>query len=190
MNIMGKFLTISALLSAITLPLFLNSCHFQNRESAVKQNEPTAIFFDEQWNLIGSGDYTYLFFRVYNVKLYGKTTTLNNTSTPKIIKLDYLRNIDASVSKKANNKAILLNASAEELTSFQSDWDNINSFVESVTSEHSLIIKHDSEGLQLSYPHLNKSLTVKNPQLAQHYVDIWLGEKNIDQRLRDKLLAK
>ena len=187
---MSKLLPAGLILATILTLVLLVSCRSQ---SSIQTNDTSTPpqqteLLGESWRLHGSGDYTYIFFRVYNVKLYVKTNTVNNTTTPKVIKLDYLRNIEADVSKKANKKAILLNASAEQLSQHQGDWGKMNAFVENIAANQSLIIKHDVDGLTLNYPHINKTLHIKNPELAQFYVDIWLGKKTIDNKLRNKLL--
>ena len=183
---MKRLISAEILLGAVLLTS--NSC--QSERSAINDGakQQQVQLLGEAWQLVGSGDYTYIFFRVYNVKLYAKTNYAVNTTVPKIIKLDYLRNIEADVSRKANNKAILLNTNKEGLAHHQDDWDKMNTFIKSIAANQSLIIKHDANGLTLYYPHLNKTLIINNVELAQHYVDIWLGDKTIDSRLRKSLL--
>lgn len=190
---MNKTITRIILLGTTLLLISLMGCRSQSSSEiftgANSATSQQAELLAEKWQLIGSGTYTYILFRIYHVKLYGKNAQIDNTTIPKIITLDYVRDIDAQVSREANNKAILLNTSKYALVKHQDDWNTLNAFIEPIAAGQSLIIKHDNNGLTLSYPHLDKTLSITNPQLAQFYIDIWLGEKPIDRRLRNSLLG-
>ncbi len=140
--------------------------------------------------IIGAGTFVYGgFFKVYDVVLYSNKSTVDHTTRPKIIKFHYLRSIPKNASIKATEQAILLNATKEEVENFGDDWQLLLSFYEDTQVGDMLTVIHDENGLQLSYPKLDKFIKINNQLLAEKFCSIWLGPQPLNKNLRAALLG-
>jgi hypothetical protein len=142
----------------------------------------------KQLPLIGQGEYRWFFLSIYDAKLWGKKEE-NIYSTPLILELIYKRNF------KGHD---IVNQTEKELRSAGIEENNLNKWkprlleiFPNIQPGDSITASFDPEKGIIFYFNKTKEIgKIQDVAFSKTFLDIWLGERSSDLKLRNKLLGR
>ncbi len=148
----------------------------------------------EKLLLRGYSTLTYmLFIKAYSGALYLRSEISSEQAlgeTPRIIQLHYFHKISAVDFRNATVEMIKKNTSSAEFQKIKDQLDTFNGFYKDVNpGDRYTAAYFPSHGTTL---YLNKKAlgTLKGSEFSKAFFSIWIGQKPIDKKFRDRLLGK
>lgn len=139
-------------------------------------------------NLLGSGDLTWLFWDVYEARLFAETG-INLYSTPLTLELTYKRDFEGrAIGEQTISE--LKNIGVDE--GIINQWnDKILDLFPNIKEGDTISANFDPEkGLTLYHNRSIRFGEISDLAFSRHFLDIWLGEKTRAPKLRLKLLGQ
>jgi hypothetical protein len=138
--------------------------------------------------LRGQGTYKWVFFNVYDAKLWGESTE-NLYSAPMELELAYKRNFRGEDIVKRSESEVL-HAGVDASIAHKMKVELLGIFPDVKTGDTIKASFDPVNGITF-YLNSTKELgRLKDVGLSKIFLDIWLGEKSSDPKLRNKLLGK
>jgi hypothetical protein len=145
---------------------------------------------------LGKGQAYYLkFIKVYNAYLYGETNTkrkdILKDTVSKCLHLEYVVNVAKEDFIEAAETVLNRQFTTEQLDRVRQQIDMLHQKYSDVQKGDSYTFCYDGVTSDTTLVYNNKQLiTIRSPEFAETYFNIWLGEKApLDEKLRDSLLA-
>lgn len=140
--------------------------------------------------VLGSGDFHWFGFKVYNVKLWTETTPLD-MAKPFALELTYNRGISRRLLVKTVISEIKrLNGHEISAVKLQ-DWQNklIIAFPDVASGDELIGVYLPSQGFRM-YNKQGLTADIRDPELARYFFAVWLDKRAKDGVLRSKLLGQ
>lgn len=138
--------------------------------------------------LVGEARMTYMFWDVYDAKLYAKNGQFN-VGQPFALSLHYLRKLKGKAIAERSIKEMRGQGVNEQAKLEQWEKRMVEIFPD-VQDGSILIGVVDDSGKTLFYSGENKIGEVDDSEFGKHFFNIWLGENTSQPKLRKALLGK
>jgi|SaaInlStandDraft_1057018.scaffolds.fasta_scaffold04161_2 hypothetical protein len=135
-----------------------------------------------------------MFFKLYDAALFtvaGATAEEVLTRNCSFrLEFRYLRSISKATILQSANHMLAKNLSAEDLSRITAATEQLHATYRSVqTGDVSSLTYIAGRGTTFAI-NGEQLITISSKEFAQHYLQIWLGERPVSRRLRDRLLGK
>lgn len=160
---------------------------------AASEFAETAMAGDNKLQLVGTGTFRYMFFKVYDGALYmlpDADITDPMALVPKRLELSYTRAITAAQLVESGDKILARNVDEQTYAALAGELRMINAAYSDVQAgdRYALVyIPGTGTVLELNGEPL---VTVPGEEFAQAYFAIWLGEKSAKRSFRDALINR
>ncbi len=136
--------------------------------------------------LQGAGILTRVWFDIYAAAYYAHET---HSEGQRLI-IHYFVPIEARQIKKAAEKHLVKQHGAEFLNAIKPSLDRLhNAMVDVKKGDSYALTLHDNGELVLQYND-QELLRLPQPELARLYLNLWLGDRPLDEKLRSRLLGQ
>jgi len=148
---------------------------------------PLSLHAEVKKNMIniGSAEFYWAFFKVYDVALYTESGRYDASQFPLALRIKYARKI---------KNTDLIDSTIQEWKKQNIQWkntwiDELSQIWPSVNENDELMLYVDKQ--QVSYFYLNNEMlgSINDPLFASRFLSIWLSEKTTQPTLRKQLLG-
>ncbi len=145
-------------------------------------------------SLFGEGTASYLLVRVYDARLYAPAQTpvdrLLDQHTPRRLSLEYRVAIDRADIETAAWRTLERQHDSTRLAALRPAIDQLHGAMQSVQPGDRYLLEYQGDGTLELYFNEQPVIRLQNPELAEVYFGIWLGEPPLSPRLRAQLIGR
>lgn len=142
----------------------------------------------ESLKLVGEAEYSYMFWRAYDIALFDDSDHFDGEKPPYALRLKYMRDFSGASIADQSSKLIRKQGMDDEirLAGWHAQMDQIFPDVESGDTLSGLY----SENKETIFFYNGEAIgRIQDPLFGQYFFGIWLGENTTEPKLRKQLIG-